>query len=225
MGVEEKVCSTCGETKSLSEYYSRKAVTKAKGEYTYYVPECKKCTSARASKWKRDNKKASYEYTRNRQKEMPEYYKRIRRTHYENNKEKEAKRLKEWQQSNPEKLREYRIKREQNKTHKISKKEWLACKDYFNNICAYCGLHQENHFRMWRGVMKNIDLHKEHVDHKGANDLSNCVPSCQSCNSSKHNFELDDWYNESNSDFTIKRLSKIREWLASDWEDYYENKN
>jgi len=34
-------------------------------------------------------------------------------------------------------------------------------------------------------LLKNI-LHKEHVDDNGANDLSNCVPSCQSCNSTKN---------------------------------------
>jgi 5-methylcytosine-specific restriction endonuclease McrA len=151
---------------------------------------------------------------------MPEYYKRIRRTHYENNKEKEAKRLKEWQQSNPEKLREYRIKREQNKTHEISLSEWKECKNYFENSCGYCGMSEEEHISVFKQV-----LHRDHVDHDGANDLSNCIPACKSCNSSKHNFELNDWYNESNSDFTIKRLNKIKEWLTSDWEDYYENTN
>jgi hypothetical protein len=57
--------------KPLSEYYSRKAVNSTKGEYTYYVPECRKCTSARASKWKRDNKKLVMNIPRKDKKKCP----------------------------------------------------------------------------------------------------------------------------------------------------------
>lgn len=68
--------------------------------------------------------------------------------------------------------------------------------------------------------MKQFDLHKEHVDDSGANDLSNCVPSCQSCNSSKNIFSLEEWYTEDNLNFTEERLSKIYRWLNEDYLKY-----
>lgn len=64
------------------------------------------------------------------------------------------------------------------------------------------------------------DLHREHVDHDGSNKLDNCAPSCRSCNSSKYNKEIDDWYNESNEYFTIERLQRLNSWRDSDHKKY-----
>ena len=78
---------------------------------------------------------------------------------------------------------------------------------------------------MWRGELKNIDLHKEHVDHNGANDLSNCVPACQSCNSSKWEFDFNDWYCPNNPVFTQERYEKIVKWLEEDFLIYIKKKH
>ncbi|MCM3387283.1 HNH endonuclease [Ureibacillus chungkukjangi] len=129
-----------------------------------------------------------------------------------------------WQQNNKDKIRGYNKYREQNKKHDINKEEWKACKEYFDNSCAYCGLHHDHHYRMWSGELKKMDLHKEHVDHNGSNNLSNCVPACQSCNSSKYNFELHDWYNKDNPDFTQEKFDKIHKWLETDYKKYIMNK-
>ena len=80
-------------------------------------------------------------------------------------------------------------------------------KEYFNNECAYCGLPLELHKEI-----VGQDLHKEHKDHNGANDLSNCVPACRLCNSTKHDKEFDDWYNKSNPNYTKSRYNKIIRW-------------
>jgi hypothetical protein len=64
------------------------------------------------------------------------------------------------------------------------------------------------------------DFHKEHIDDDGANDLSNCVPSCKLCNSYKHQYIFDDWYNKNNPNFNQDRLNKIIKWLNEDYKLY-----
>jgi hypothetical protein len=135
---------------------------------------------------------------------------------------KEAKRIREqkrrdrgenikWQQNNREKIKEYNEKRK-HKNHNISKKEWIRCKQYFDNSCAYCGMNFEDHKKKF-----NQDLHKEHVEHEGASDISNCVPSCKPCNSSKKEELLDIWYNKSNKNYTEERYDKILKWVNGDY--------
>lgn len=144
---------------------------------------------------------------------------KVTKKKYYNKYYEEGKR-KDWEQNNKDKIKRYGEKRYSNKKHKISKKEWIVCKLYFDNSCAYCALHEDSHYRIYSGQLKKIDLHKEHVDDDGANDLSNCIPACQSCNSSKRDFKLEDWYNENNPDFTQERLDKIHKWLNDDYKKY-----
>lgn len=101
------------------------------------------------------------------------------------------------------------------KTHEITNEEWLLCKEYFNNSCAYCGISYENHKKIY-----NQDLHKEHVNHVGSNKLDNCVPSCKICNSSKKDKEFLSWYNEDNVVFTKERIDKIHNWLNEDYKKF-----
>lgn len=61
------------------------------------------------------------------------------------------------------------------------------------------------------------------MDDKGANDLSNCVPACNSCNSQKWTFTLDQWYTTINPDFTLERLKKIKQWIDVDHKEYRES--
>ncbi|MGK4040872.1 HNH endonuclease signature motif containing protein [Heyndrickxia oleronia] len=124
----------------------------------------------------------------------------------------------EWQRKNKDKIKAYNQKR-QHKIHKINKDEWISCKRYFNNSCAYCGMSEEEHRELYKQ-----DLHKDHVEHSGKNDLSNCVPACKSCNTSKHQKKLDEWYIPNNelwcSVFSQERLQKIQNWLESDYLKY-----
>jgi len=104
-----------------------------------------------------------------------------------------------------------------NKKHDITEMEWEECKKYFNHRCAYCGLPIEEHFKKFKGELKWFDFHKEHVDHTGNNDLSNCIPSCHRCNSSKHDLDFEYWYKEISDNFTYERLNKIHKWLSKDY--------
>ena len=126
-----------------------------------------------------------------------------------------AESSKRFRLAHPEKVKEHNQYRYQHKKHEISKKEWNSCKQYFNYKCAYCGMTEEDHKKI-----VNQQLHKEHVNHFGSNGLENCVPSCKTCNSSKHTYELDEWYNEKNPNFTQERLNKIKAWMNNDYKKY-----
>jgi hypothetical protein len=78
----------------------------------------------------------------------------------------------------------------------------------------------EQHYYTYAGETKLGDFHKEHVNHEGSNDLSNCVPSCKLCNTSKHVQELEEWYKRQPY-FSEERLQKIYKWINEDWKLYY----
>lgn len=174
--------------------------------------------------------------------EYKEYIKayRKRRYHDENdvlkqrekdsaNKRRLEGKYKEWQNTEAGKRSSQKhIKnRQQNKNHIISKKEWIACKEYFKDedddyCCAYCGLKIQNHFRIYAGKIQYIDLHKEHVDDNGSRYLDNCVPSCQSCNTSKLKSDFNKWYNKNNPNYTKERYDKITKWTTEDYKKHFE---
>lgn len=197
----------------MDNYYSQNKKKADGTPYIYYHLECKECAIEKAKQWALAN---------------PEQRKLLKNKYEKKPKSKEQKKLREkgyredgkyldWQRENKDKIRGYNKEREQHKKHEISKSEWLSCKSYFNNCCAYCGLSVEKHFRIHYGEMKQFDLHKEHVDHNGSNDLSNCVPSCQSCNSSKWTYSLLEWYTPEKEFYNEDRLSKIHNWLSVDF--------
>jgi hypothetical protein len=125
----------------------------------------------------------------------------------------------EYLHNNKDKSLAYGRKREP-KNHKISEKEWEACKKYFNHRCAYCGLAIEEHYYTRLGVTKLGDFHREHVDDDGTNDLSNCVPSCGICNSEKHLSKFEDWYKIGNIKYSQERYCRIIRWINNDYKLY-----
>ncbi|KON90273.1 hypothetical protein AF332_11935 [Sporosarcina globispora] len=205
-----KVCTNCSEWFEMNDenFYINKS-----NSLDGYHPYCKQCSSKKAKKWCDDNpeitKAAKRKYNKSpkgrpklaanaqRQRENGDYYK--------------------WRRENKEYLYEWRRKRDMNKKHEISATEWESCKKYFNDCCAYCGITEEQ-ARDDQGQ----NLHKEHVNHRGANDLSNCIPSCRICNSSKWAKDFDEFYNKDNLNFTAGRLHKIRKWLTEDYLLYKE---
>lgn len=108
--------------------------------------------------------------------------------------------------------------------HEITDKEWISCKDYFKDkdgdwCCAYCNLKIQNHWVTFKGKLINSDLHKEHRDDKGANDIRNCIPSCRDCNSNKWSWEFEKWYRKQEF-FTEERYNKIIKWCTEDYKLY-----
>lgn len=207
-------CSICSVSKNESEFYSQSRHSKKRGNYIYVNPECKKCTSERSDKWQKDNPEKHRE---NRLRHDRKEHRK--QQHYEYNKNWINKgKHREYYKSNPDKAEKYR---KNHRKHDVSNEEWGDCKNYFSDMngdwcCAYCGLLQELHTKKYLNRIIYTDLHKDHVDDKGANDLSNCIPACNSCNSSKKQSPMRNWY-MTRTFFDIGKLQKIERWLNSDY--------
>lgn len=181
-------------------------------------PYCKECTKKKSEDWRFANPEQFSILSKRKNKAPKEV---MKKREYSRQQQENGK-YKKWLQNNPDKVKEYNLKKS-HKKHKINKREWELCKRYFGYKCAYCGLPLTEHYYTRDGIIKLGDFHKEHVNHKGSNDLSNCVPSCGVCNSEKWTKEFDEWYNKDNSKFTEERYNRIIQWLHSDWELYIDD--
>lgn len=83
----------------------------------------------------------------------------------------------------------------------VSTEQWLTCLEYFQQSCAYCG--------------KTGELTVEHiipVSKFGANKIYNVVPACRTCNCSKCDKDILEWYPKQPF-YTEERLLKIHSWF------------
>ena len=220
-GMIERKCTNCGEWKleNGNNFYLHNKTKPEKG----YSSECIVCACQRSI---RDRHK---DLEKTREKDREQYYKRREtelprmRQDYYNRMDERKEYQKQWLKSEHGKQlsKQYSFNR-RHKNHNINKVEWEECKKYFDYKCAYCGLPLEDHYITYRGVTKLGDFHKEHVDHKGINNLSNCVPSCGNCNSSKREEKYEDWYGVNNYRYSEERHNKIIKWLNEDYKKYIE---
>jgi hypothetical protein len=181
-----------------------------------FMSQCKDCIRKYSLNKRNENptraRKYKREWYKNYQNKLS--VKKYNKEYDLQNPGKKRKITKRFTDAHPNNLKKYAEKRN-NKNHKISKEEWETCKEYFNNSCAYCGISE-----LLAKETQGQRLHKEHVIYNGANDLSNCVPSCRSCNSQKWEFELTEWYNINNINYSQDRFDKINSWLNSDYKKY-----
>ena len=80
-------------------------------------------------------------------------------------------------------LHQRRKARKRSLINTFTTEQWEKIKDDFNNQCAYCG--------------KNKPLTQDHfvaLSNGGEYTISNIVPACQSCNSSKGSRPFSTWY-------------------------------
>jgi hypothetical protein len=191
---------------------------------------CKDCQKKYNNDYYQKNRDVQIEKARINQKENWDRHLELARNHGQKKEAKEKVKLRgrkwreagkqrEYYSNNTDKTKEYREKRKV-KNHKITNKEWENCKKYFIHRCAYCGLKIEEHYITYRGKIKLGDFHKEHVDDNGENNLSNCVPSCRGCNSSKSDIDFNKWYNEENPVYDIERYNRIKKWINEDHKKY-----
>ena len=179
------ICKECSRKDSLNRLYSM-------------TPEQKKHKKIYKHNWYKDNEEYNYEQCK---------------MWINDHKEERKDYVKQYRKDNKEYL--YQLsKKHFSKSHLISKDEWKACLNYFDNQCAYCGLSMEEHKRLY-----NQQLHKEHVQYDGSRYLDNCVPACRSCNSSKHTEDMETWYKKQTY-FDDEKLSKIHKWLNEDYKKY-----
>lgn len=218
-GVKERRCTKCQEWKpETTEYFYMKNKSKPEKGFN---SECKECAKKRSLKNRNENierARASYcdWYWRD---QNAKKVKKNSKKYYSADPQKKLLVAKEFRESHPEIIKGYNNKR-QHKNHNINNVEWIACKDYFKNengewACAYCGRTEEESYKLY-----NCQLHKEHAIFDGANDLSNCVPACQECNSEKYKDNFDEWYNKQNIKYDEKRYDKIVNWLYEDYKKF-----
>lgn len=207
-----KTCSKCNRTYTATEEYFYKQLTrsKKKGDCYKLSSWCRECTIKKNKQYRIDNLDEVKEYDKFRYRKKEDYYKSKAKRWSKENIERKRENYKEWVKNNPDKLYEYGKERRMNKTHEISDTEWFECLDYFNNSCAYCGIPEVDALEVYGHL-----LHKEHVEHNGANDITNCVPACRECNSKKWEFDLNKWYNKDNPIYSKRRYNKIVKWLMS----------
>jgi hypothetical protein len=217
-----KQCSKCKEWKPEAEEYFY--ICSKKNPDKGFQGECIVCSRERALTRKRNNLEKVKAVNRNWYYNNKERINKTARRWREENPERKQQYQLEYQKNNPEKMAQYSERRRQHKKHEITKSEWENCKNYFNFTCAYCGLPLSEHYYTRKGITKLGDFHKEHVNHNGGNDLTNCIPSCGSCNDQKWKFEFEEWYNKNNLNFTQKRYDRIIQWLIEDCFDYIEEK-
>jgi Pyruvate/2-oxoacid:ferredoxin oxidoreductase delta subunit len=199
--VDHKLCNKCNTyNPSTAEYFYPNDKNGIDGLYPY----CIKCAIISAADWSKDNRekvlksKRKYNKTPKAIQAMKDNSKRWR----------ESGRSLEYQRSIKDKLPIYR---DNHNDHDITDEEWESCLNYFNWSCAYCTFPYDLHIEMF-----GQQLHKEHVIHKGSNYVENCVPACRSCNSQKHDKDINEWYNKNNVNFSKRRFNKIIKWTTKD---------
>lgn len=93
--------------------------------------------------------------------------------------------------------------------HTLTLEEWIETLDFFEYSCAYCGVHQDDLDR---------SLEQDHiipVSKGGGYTAGNIVPACKSCNASKNNQDLIEWYSSRDDEygFTLELITMWKEGL------------
>lgn len=96
----------------------------------------------------------------------------------------------------------YQNRRHQQTNSEYSLEDWKFTLNYFDNQCAYCGIESK-------------ELEKEHIipfSRGGLLSIENIIPSCKTCNCSKCDRPLDDFY-KNKEFFTDERYKKIIKYM------------
>ena len=210
---DENQLKHCGECKqhkpATPEYFKRDS-----GKYDGLNSWCKECSKS----YDEENKDRRADYDKRYYLENIDKIKQYK----EDNKERRRKWNMTWRLENKEHIAEYskRYKQENRDRvnittqrrhariaqlpHTLTLEEWEDALEFFNYSCAYCGISDER-------------LHQEHIIPivKGGGYIAdNIIPACQSCNSSKHARDMEEWYSEQEF-FNIGRFISIYEYTKS----------
>lgn len=212
-GKTERRCTKCLEWKeeNLDNYYM---MNKNKPEMGF-TPACRTCNQKRATIHYYEN--IDTERERSQRPEVKELRNTIHKKWRIDKVELWQEYYSDYQQRDyvKEKYKEYN---KNHRDHDITTAEWQKELEIFNYKCAYCGITEEEHLKLYKQK-----LHKDHADHEGANDLSNALPSCRSCNDRKWIFPMEEWFRKQNF-FTEEKLEFINWWVIEGYKDYIGDK-
>lgn len=204
-------------------FYSRKS----KKGGRIFRSDCKGCTNDVKKVYYQRNKTVinskSEEYRKKHREELKSYHSAYNKIHYQKNKNKHREKNKRHYEQNKKSYRARTIKwREKNADEykKINRdgsirrrartagllssftsNQWHNCLSHFNHQCAYCDCTEK--------------LEQEHVipvSKGGHYTLDNIIPACRSCNASKNNKSLEEWYINHES-YSEERLKAIYQYL------------
>lgn len=183
----DRTCSQCGVSKPETTDFFRRRGTKDRGGLR---PECRECSNARDRQYYRNNADAFTEYRKVNAERIREYMREYEPRYYrtENGRRRRIAANSRWYTSASGRLKsalasQRRRARKASVPGVFTADDWSACVAAFDGTCAYCG--------------RRTDLTQDHVAPilvGGANDPSNIVPACLSCNSGKCAKALADWY-------------------------------
>jgi hypothetical protein len=125
-------------------------------------------------------------------KENPNYNKEFGKKYRKENPEKNKESKKKWKINHPEQIKNNKRKRrnlEYNANGYHTERQWLEKKMYHGDKCYYCGIPESELKNKYKCKLwwKLTEDHRKALSKNGSDWISNIVPACVSCNSSKHN--------------------------------------
>ena len=186
---KEKKCTTCKETKPVSEFY--KDATRGDGYYT----TCKKCHAQHVKNWQTHNaerfRDANMKWKHTHKKQRNEQNKKWAKEHPEKRRKtdtawrnKNPEYGKNWRKNNKEKIKHYaqnRRARILGNGGELTVEEWYAILDFYGHKCLCCG----------RDDVKLTIDHVLPIFHGGKHSADNVQPLCGPCNSRKKDKHID----------------------------------
>lgn len=195
-----KRCHKCGRVLEMTKNFYWNSIKEQ------YDSPCKDCVMA----YKRENKDHINKRRRILRAENPEPFRKKEKEWRDNNPERYAARRRKQGEKESVKIQrrlggQRHEARKKNLPATLTKEQWELCKQYFNNQCAYCG--------------ETVDsLTQDHViplSKGGEYTINNIVPACRSCNSSKCDRDLLEWYTPKFEHYSEKRKKKVLKYLKS----------
>jgi len=177
-----KVCTSCNQSLPIGDFHS--ARNRQDGRYSYCKPCCKKKLEKRAqsdpsAEAKRKLHKRAYDAARYKERRS-EVIANVK-AGYKKNPDATKKRVRDWQQQNPEVVRAYKASnkavRRSIERKGISGRALLAWKKQQDKICHWCSADCGD------------DYHVDHyvpLSRGGKHELDNLVIACPTCNLRKH---------------------------------------
>ena len=179
------------ETRKKYRENNREKVAAYQKEYekTYrpkYYEKNKELLLEKQRQYRKDNEAMVKKKQREYYQKNKEWIKKRNQNWRNENKEKMAETIKKWWKDNKPKRREYNQTRRAKVRELVADltvEQWEFIQGYFDQCCAYCG--------------EQADLCQDHfvpVNSGGGYTISNIIPACQFCNSSKHDKDFFEWY-------------------------------